>query len=155
MYIHKVTCYSLLAALLITSCSSLDLFNPAVDQLTCSAEWKEKNLSLASGEIRLDADLNKKEILGNAGQSLNLLILRHNRQAGTDAEKAGVDLCLQEYVFMKDYRMLNTLSLEMTIRDDSGIIMARYFHAEESRDSFFSSRFMYKELERGFKRLFR
>jgi len=144
----------MISVLLLTSCSSFSIFTPRADQLTCSSSWKESSWTLQPGEITLEAELNQDEILKNAGQSLHLLIEKQNSIAEEGASASEMILRLKEYSYMKDYRLLNTLSLEILVMDEGGNCLARYFHAEESKDSFYSSRFMYKQLEKGFKKLF-
>jgi len=155
MITHKLLINLLIIPLLFTSCSSVSLFKSQADQLICSETWKKSSWTLQPGEISLEADLNQDEIMKNAGQSLNLLIDRQNSLAEEGALQTEMVLRLKEYSFMKDYRLLNTLCVELLVMDPGGNCLARYFHAEESKDSFYSSRFMYKQLEKGFKKLFR
>ncbi|MDA3958003.1 hypothetical protein [Oceanispirochaeta sp.] len=145
----------LLIFLLFGSCSTLNLPHSGTAQVLCTESWGDVEMFLLPGEISLETDLNRDEILKNADQSLNLLIDRQNSLA---REKPGgqveMVLSLREYSYMKDYRLLNTMSLELLVQDREGNCLARYYHAEESKDSFFASSFMYGQLKKGFKKLF-
>jgi hypothetical protein len=147
-----------LELILFCSCTSADFFHSKANHYLCSDLWKKGNKTLLQGEITLETDLNQDEVLKNARQSLNLLIEKqncHNSENTPDkAEEVEVVLKLTEYSYMKDYQLLNTLSLELLVLNIEGVCLARYYHGEESKDSFFASTFMYKQLEKGFKKLF-
>jgi hypothetical protein len=98
----------------------------------------EEQFFLLSGNISLKSDMNRDETLSLARQTLTLLIDRQNSQiTKKDAKEARVNLNLREYSFLKDYRLVKTLSLELLIVNAEGDFLARYYHTEESENSFF------------------
>ena len=151
----KIVMILLPLLMIVNSCSTLNIPHSGASQIQCTETWGDFDLWLSPGDIYIETDLKHDEIFKNANQSLNLLIERQNSGAEEDSGRlAQVVLKLSEYSFMKDYRLLNTMSLELLVLDERGNPLAKYYHSEESKDSFFAASFMYRRLKKGFKKLF-
>jgi len=146
------------AALISASCTTAGLFAPRADQVLTAPEWETRRESvvLSPGKIVIECDLYEQEIRENARQSLSLLLDKQfeGRSAGEAVPGGTVDVRIREYSFMKNFRPVNSVSFYMAVYDPEENCLADYFYTEETRDSAFSSPYLYRQLERGFKKLF-
>lgn len=150
-----VLTYSLLLIFLV-SCSSLPLLQPHATQVITDENWKDvrENYIYTPGTISIEADLNKEAIERNAAKELALLLNELNGKIQGTGENCRIDIGLREADFMKDYQPVKTLALTMTVSNDSGKKLASYFYSEESKDSFYSSSYLFKCMKKGFGKLF-
>ena len=144
--------------LLLSSCSSILPLQSKADQWYISegwGEWKD-DASFLPGRILIECDLYEQEIRDNAVLNLSLLVDDLNRRSteGLHKTDAYVDVRIREYAFMKNFRPMKTISLKITVLDNRNEPRGIYYFTEETKDSMFSSAYMYKEMEKGFKKLF-
>ena len=150
----KTLMYSILFIML-ASCSSIPLLQPHATQVVTGENWKDirESFTYSLGTVSVEADLNKAAIQGNAVKGMELLLNELNAEY-TGSGECRIDIGLREADFMKDYQPVKTLALTMTVVDLSGKQIASYFYSVESKDSFYSSAYLYKRLKKGFGKLF-
>ncbi|OQY34299.1 MAG: hypothetical protein B6241_05375 [Spirochaetaceae bacterium 4572_59] len=127
-------------------------FNSPAKQILSNPSWKKQRsqYEFSSGIIEVETDLHKKEIARNGLLNLNLLLEEENQEDPENrTQEALVSLYLREYAFMKNFKPLKSLTLHMLIRDQEGRELGSYYFSTESKESFYSSSYLFKQLKRG------
>ncbi len=89
-----------------------------------------------------DSDIVKE----NAEYALSILV--PERETSSD-KKMGADIVLKEESFIKGFEQLNTVSLELIVRDVNENTVKRILVSEETENTLSSYRYLYKILEKG------
>lgn len=152
----KTVILFLLPLLILSGCSSFP-FYPGARQVLTSPQWKEQlpHYEFLPGNIEVEADLHQKEISRNALLNLNLLLEEKNQEnPESRTQKVAVSLYLREYAFMKNFKPQKSLTLHILVKDQEGTELGSSYFSTESKDSFYSSSYLFKELKKGCGSLF-
>ena len=55
---------------------------------------------------------------------------------------------------MKEYKPMKTLSVKLVVENERGTALGTYYYSSESSESFFSSAYLYNQIDKGITRLF-
>ncbi len=133
-------------------CSSVQIIPSRLSRITVFPEWEKqkKSYTLVPGVLWVETDLYKKEIQQTGTDNLSHILNRFNTDNPLKTDKkAFVALYLREFSYLKDYQPWKTLSLKLVVQDESGKIWGTYYFCTESKDSFFSSTYLYRQIEKG------
>ncbi len=147
----------LISLLILLSACATNPFRPRAGQFLSDQEWQEEKTlyTYVPGKVEVEADLHEKEISRSALRNLTLLLEEGNRENQIPGGKtAKADLYLSEYSYMKDFKPLKTLTLHLVVYSEQGTPLCSYYRSMETKESFFSSPYLYKQLEKGVRKLF-
>ena len=148
------------------SCFNSNYFISAVflfGFISCSFFSESIKTSCESGE-------NVKNLIRDRGLLINSVIVNKSFDSETVRENAlyvfyillgpppqveegglKADAVLKEESFMKGFDQLNTVSLEITVRNTTGEILKKVLITEDSENTLSSYKYLYKTIEKGIK----
>ena len=142
---------SFLLAILLLSVMSCSLLSGSITTSYNKGDDTEKLIrerGLYINSIIVSKNYDSETVRENAFSAFTVLL---GPQVSGDESRLGTEAVFKEESFIKGFNQLNTVSLELTVKNKNGEIIKKVLIAEDSENTLSSYRFLYKIIQKGIK----